>query len=151
MSGFFPFKLISIEPESGIRVLVIREASVDFPEPLLPIIPKDLNGPIFLETLEKMLELSRNEKLIPMAKKIYESLLGKYNVEYDDSQSIGRRYRRQDEIGTPLCVTIDFETIEKDNSVTIRNRDSMEQKRININQLIQGIDDHIKSIINTFI
>ena len=86
-----------------------------------------------------------------MAKKIYESLLGKYNVEYDDSQSIGCRYRRQDEIGTPLCVTIDFETIEKDNSVTIRNRDSMEQKRININQLIQGIDDHIKSIINTFI
>ena len=98
-----------------------------------------------------VLPLSRNEKLIPMAKKIYESLLGKYNVEYDDSQSIGRRYRRQDEIGTPLCVTIDFETIEKDNSVTIRNRDSMEQKRININQLIQGIDDHIKSIINTFI
>ena len=86
-----------------------------------------------------------------MAKKIYESLLGKYNVEYDDSHRIGRRYRRQDEIGTPLCVTIDFETIEKDNSVTIRNRDSMEQKRINIDQLIQGIDDHINSIINTFI
>ena len=86
-----------------------------------------------------------------MSKKIYESLLGKFNVEYDDSQSIGRRYRRQDEIGTPLCITIDFETIEKDNSITIRNRDNMEQIRINSDNLLKGINDQIESIKNSYI
>ena len=98
-----------------------------------------------------VLPLSRNEKLIPMSKKIYESLLGKFNVEYDDSQSIGRRYRRQDEIGTPLCITIDFETIEKDNSITIRNRDNMEQIRISTDNLLKGINDQLESIKNSYI
>ena len=66
--------------------------------------------------------------------------LGK--IEYDETQSIGRRYRRQDEIGTPYCVTIDFETI-KDNSVTIRHRDSMDQERINISDLSQKLTSEI--------
>ena len=57
-------------------------------------------------------------------------------MEYDDSQSIGRRYRRQDEIGTPLCVTIDFDTVELDQSVTIRERDTMEQTRVGISELV---------------
>ena len=55
-------------------------------------------------------------------------------IEYDETQSIGRRYRRQDEIGTPLCITIDFDSLE-DNSVTVRNRDSMLQERISIESL----------------
>jgi glycyl-tRNA synthetase len=56
-------------------------------------------------------------------------------TQFDDAQSIGRRYRRQDEIGTPLCVTIDFESLE-DNAVTIRERDSMEQTRVRIEELV---------------
>ena len=67
----------------------------------------------------------------------------KYNTQYDDTQSIGRRYRRQDEIGTPICVTIDFESVEKDNAVTIRNRDTMEQIRVNIDRIVEGIEDSI--------
>ena len=74
-------------------------------------------------------------------KKIQKDLINKGNlgkIEYDETQSIGRRYRRQDEIGTPYCVTIDFETIN-DNSVTIRHRDSMDQERINISDLSQKL------------
>ena len=70
----------------------------------------------------------------------------KYKTQYDDTQSIGRRYRRQDEIGTPICVTIDFETVENDNSVTIRNRDTMEQIRVNIDRIVEGIEDSITEI-----
>jgi len=56
------------------------------------------------------------------------------HVQYDDAQSIGRRYRRQDEIGTPLCVTVDFDSLD-DNQVTIRDRDSMQQTRVGLNEL----------------
>jgi glycyl-tRNA synthetase len=55
--------------------------------------------------------------------------------EFDDNGNIGKRYRRQDEIGTPYCVTIDFDTLEKDNSVTIRDRDTMKQERIKTEEL----------------
>ena len=88
-----------------------------------------------------ILPLSRNEKLIPTARAIYETVrkLGLWKVEYDDSQSIGRRYRRQDEIGTPLCVTVDFETVEHDQSVTIRDRDTMGQTRVSISNLVSTL------------
>ena len=56
-------------------------------------------------------------------------------TDFDDTQSIGRRYRRQDEIGTPICVTIDFDTVESDNAVTLRDRDTMDQLRIPIDDL----------------
>ena len=62
--------------------------------------------------------------------------------EYDEAGSIGKRYRRQDEIGTPYCVTIDFDTLE-DNCVTVRDRDTMEQVRVNINELEQWIEKKI--------
>ncbi|HAZ31376.1 MAG TPA: glycine--tRNA ligase, partial [Dehalococcoidia bacterium] len=78
-----------------------------------------------------MLPLSRNEKLVPLAKEVYENLRRHWMVQYDDAQSIGRRYRRQDEIGTPFCVTVDFQSLE-DNQVTIRDRDSMRQIRVPI-------------------
>jgi len=58
-----------------------------------------------------------------------------WNIDYDESAAIGRRYRRQDEIGTPFCITVDFDTKE-DHSVTIRERDSMEQKRIAIDDVV---------------
>ncbi|MFL2756845.1 MAG: glycine--tRNA ligase [Dehalococcoidia bacterium] len=89
-----------------------------------------------------VLPLSRNEKLIPTAKKIYDfirkSPLITGHVQFDDAQSIGRRYRRQDEIGTPLCITVDFDTLD-DNAVTIRERDSMKQERLPVDTLIETI------------
>ena len=93
-----------------------------------------------------ILPLSKNEKLSSLSKKVHDILKSKYNTQYDDTQSIGRRYRRQDEIGTPICVTIDFETVENDNSVTIRNRDTMEQIRVNIDRIVEGIEDSITEI-----
>ena len=93
-----------------------------------------------------ILPLSKNEKLSSLSKKVHDILKSKYNTQYDDTQSIGRRYRRQDEIGTPICVTIDFETVENDNSVTIRNRDTMEQIRVNIDRIVEGIEESITEI-----
>jgi len=81
-----------------------------------------------------VLPLSRKETLAPLAREIYADLRQCWMVQYDDAQSIGRRYRRQDEIGTPFCVTIDFQSLE-DNQVTIRERDSMNQIRVPISEL----------------
>jgi len=78
-----------------------------------------------------ILPLSRREPLLAVAKELYADLRQCWVVSYDDAQSVGRRYRRQDEIGTPFCVTIDFQSLE-DNQVTIRERDSMNQIRVPI-------------------
>lgn len=92
-----------------------------------------------------VLPLSRNEQLLPTAKKIFNILLEQFNCQYDETQSIGRRYRRQDEIGTVLAVTIDFDTIN-DNSVTIRDRNSTEQIRVEIpnlpNEIKKRLDEN---------
>ena len=92
-----------------------------------------------------VLPLSRKDSLTEYSKKIFDDLKGLFKTQYDDTQSIGKRYRRQDEIGTPLCVTIDFESVEEDNSVTIRDRDSMEQIRVSSDKLIEAINDKFKS------
>ena len=81
-----------------------------------------------------ILPLSKKEELSKIAKPLYEDLSKKFVCEYDETQSIGKRYRRQDEIGTPYCVTVDFETA-KDDSVTVRDRDTMKQERIKISEL----------------
>lgn len=81
-----------------------------------------------------VLPLSRNAELSPKAKDLAAQLRKRYNVEFDDAGAIGRRYRRQDEIGTPYCVTVDFDTLE-DQAVTVRDRDSMEQQRISLDKL----------------
>jgi glycyl-tRNA synthetase len=81
-----------------------------------------------------VLPLSRNADLSPKAKDLAAELRQHWNVDFDDSGAIGRRYRRQDEIGTPYCVTVDFDTLE-DNAVTIRERDSMKQERIGLDQV----------------
>jgi glycyl-tRNA synthetase len=90
-----------------------------------------------------VLPLSRNEKLTPLAKEVYKQLCPSFVTDYDDSQSIGRRYRRQDEIGTPFCVTIDFESLE-DKQVTIRERDSLAQIRVPIGELKKVIEAKLK-------
>ncbi|MDP9822457.1 glycine--tRNA ligase [Nocardioides massiliensis] len=81
-----------------------------------------------------VLPLSRNSDLSPKAKDLAAELRGLWNVDFDDSGAIGRRYRRQDEIGTPYCVTVDFDTLE-DNAVTIRERDTMKQERVSLDQV----------------
>ncbi len=81
-----------------------------------------------------VLPLSRREKLVVVAKQIYADLRQQWMVSYDDAQSIGRRYRRQDEIGTPFCVTVDFQSLE-DGQATIRERDTMNQIRLPIAEL----------------
>ena len=81
-----------------------------------------------------VLPLSRNADLSPKAKDLATSLRKHWNVDFDDAGAIGRRYRRQDEIGTPFCITVDFESLE-DQAVTIRERDSMAQSRIAIDQV----------------
>lgn len=89
--------------------------------------------------------LINKDKLPDMAREIYQELKKHWFVEYDDSGSIGRRYRRQDEIGTPWCITVDFETL-KDETVTIRDRDTMKQKRLNTRQLV----DYLSHALSNF-
>src|SRR3954451_13447570 len=81
-----------------------------------------------------VLPLSRNADLSPKARDLATTLRTRWNVEFDDAGAIGRRYRRQDEIGTPFCVTLDFETLD-DNAVTVRSRDTMGQERIALDQV----------------
>lgn len=81
-----------------------------------------------------VLPLSRHADLSPKARDLAVQLRGRWNVDFDDAGAIGRRYRRQDEIGTPFCVTVDFDSLE-DQAVTVRERDSMEQQRIGLDQV----------------
>ncbi|MEI2779208.1 MAG: glycine--tRNA ligase [Tetrasphaera sp.] len=81
-----------------------------------------------------VLPLSRNADLSPKARDLAKTLRRNWNVDFDDAQAIGRRYRRQDEIGTPYCITVDFDTLE-DQAVTIRERDTMSQERIGLDQV----------------
>jgi len=91
----------------------------------------------------KMAVLPLSKKLGEKAEELYSLLSEYYNVEYDDAGSIGKRYRRQDEIGTPFCLTVDFDTLE-DGCATIRHRDSMEQERIAIDQLLNYFSDKFR-------
>ncbi len=89
-----------------------------------------------------VLPLSRNPELSPKARDLAAALRKRWNVEFDDAQAIGRRYRRQDEIGTPYCVTVDFDTLQ-DNAVTVRDRDSMTQERISLDQVERYLSDNL--------
>jgi len=84
------------------------------------------------------LPLSRHADLSPKARDLAAELRKYWNIEFDDAGAIGRRYRRQDEIGTPFCVTVDFETLD-DQAVTIRERDDMTQDRV----AIDGVSDYL--------
>jgi glycyl-tRNA synthetase len=85
-----------------------------------------------------VLPLSRNPELSPKARGLADLLRKRWMVEFDDSQAIGRRYRRQDEIGTPFCVTVDFDTLT-DDAVTVRDRDTMKQERVGLD----AIEDYL--------
>jgi len=89
-----------------------------------------------------VLPLSRNEQLSPVARSLAADLRKYWNIEFDDAGAIGRRYRRQDEIGTPFCITIDFDTAE-DNAVTVRERDSMAQERISLDRVVGYLTEQL--------
>lgn len=91
----------------------------------------------------KVAVLPLSKKLSDKANEVYEMLSKKFMCDYDEAGSIGKRYRREDEIGTPYCVTIDFDTLE-DNQVTIRDRDTMEQVRVSIDELVNWIEGKIE-------
>jgi glycyl-tRNA synthetase len=89
--------------------------------------------------------LKNKPQLVEKARDVYKNLKKEFGlVEFDDNGNIGKRYRRQDEIGTPYCVTVDFDTVEKDNSVTVRDRDTGKQERIEISKLT----DYLKEKLN---
>ena len=89
-----------------------------------------------------VLPLSKNENLVPVSDEIAAMLRPHWMIDVDVAGSIGRRYRRQDEVGTPVCVTIDFDTVE-DRAVTVRDRDSMAQERIPIDALVSHLHERL--------
>ena len=86
--------------------------------------------------------LPLSKKLSEKAGELHDELAKYFNVDFDDAGAIGKRYRRQDEIGTPFCVTVDHQTLE-DNCVTLRNRDTMQQERVAISELNNIIADRV--------
>ncbi len=102
-------------------------------------LPKDL-APFKIAVLP----LSKKEELSTIAKPLVAQLRSRWMVDYDETQSIGKRYRRQDEIGTPFCVTVDFDSLE-DKKVTVRDRDTMQQERIAIEELESYIDTNMRA------
>ena len=91
----------------------------------------------------KVAVLPLSKKLSEKADEVYQKLSKKFMCDYDEAGSIGKRYRREDEIGTPYCITVDFDTLE-DESVTIRDRDTMEQIRVKIDELEDWIQEKIE-------
>jgi glycyl-tRNA synthetase len=89
-----------------------------------------------------VLPLSRNERLSPMARELADRLRRHWNVQFDDAGAIGRRYRRQDEIGTPFAITVDFDSLD-DHAVTVRERDSMQQQRIPLDEVEGQLAQHL--------
>ena len=112
-----------------------------------------LRLPAQLATIKlAILPLVRKDGLPEKAREILNSLKFEFACHYDEKDSIGKRYRRQDAIGTPFCITIDHQTLE-DNMVTVRNRDTMEQERISIDALRTVIGDQVdmKSLLKKLV
>ena len=138
-----------IEPAAGVdramlaflcdayRVEEARTASGGTEKRTLLALHKDL-APIKVTVLP----LSRNEALVPEARRVFDLVKPCWMSDYDDAGSIGRRYRRQDEVGTPFCVTVDFDTLE-DRQVTVRERDSMQQDRLPIDGLVGYLQERL--------
>ena len=89
-----------------------------------------------------VLPLSKKDTLTPTAREVLAMVQPHFMTDYDETQAIGRRYRRQDEIGTPYCVTIDFETLE-DRAVTVRDRDTLAQDRVSLDKLVDYLKERL--------
>lgn len=140
-----------VEPTFGLdrTVLVaLLEAYTEEDPPLVDEIEKEkrvvMRFPYWMAPYKvAILPLSKKEELTKIAEPLYQELRKIMMCDYDETQSIGKRYRRQDEIGTPLCITIDFET-PKDNAVTVRDRDTMKQERVKIKALKNHLAEKLK-------
>ena len=138
---FFPY---CIEPSVGVGRLFLAVVCDSFYEETL----EDNTTRNILKihpylSAYKVAVLPLTKKLSDKAEEVYVKLSKYFMVDYDQAGNIGKRYRRQDEIGTPMCVTVDFDTLE-DGSVTVRDRDSMEQERIKIDDLVGYINKRIE-------
>tara|TARA_Y100000588_G_scaffold172972_1_gene186832 strand:- start:5302 stop:6663 length:1362 start_codon:yes stop_codon:yes gene_type:complete len=140
-----------IEPSFGVDRAVMAFLTDAYQEEEAPSSSGKMEKRVFLKLHHSLapvkvavLPLSRNEALVPLAKEIHNKIRSSETiaglVQYDETQSIGKRYRRQDEIGTPLCVTVDFDSID-DDEVTIRERDSMQQTRVPIYTLVEALNN----------
>lgn len=135
-----------IEPSVGVERLFMAvildayaEEEVNGETRVVLRLPKDL-APVKVAVLP----LSKKPELANLSREVFDEIAGEYNVEYDETQSIGKRYRRQDEIGTPFCVTVDFDSLE-DKAVTVRERDSMKQERVEINKLKKYLAEQLNT------
>lgn len=142
-----------IEPSLGVERLFLSIVTEAYDEEEIVSVDKNGNEKKEVRTVMhfhpalapfKACVLPLVKKLTPKALEVYEMLSKKFVVDFDETGTIGKRYRRQDEIGTPFCITYDFDTLEKDNCVTVRNRDTMEQERVNINDLVSYLEKKIE-------
>ena len=138
-----------IEPSLGVERLFLSIVTEAYDEEEL--VSTDKNGNEKKETRTvmhfhpalapyKAAVLPLVKKLTPKAEEVYDMLSKKFMVDFDEAGTIGKRYRRQDEIGTPFCITYDFDTLEKDNCVTVRDRDTMQQERVAIDDLVAYLE-----------
>lgn len=144
---YFPYV---IEPSVGIDRTLLAVITDAYAEDMVPDEKGEMQKRVVLK-LKPLLApikagvfpLVKKPQLTKIAKQITDQIKEYYPVFYDESGSIGKRYRRQDEIGTPFCITVDFETI-KDNTVTIRDRDTLKQERIKITEILSYLNEKIK-------
>ncbi|MDE5946305.1 MAG: glycine--tRNA ligase [Oscillospiraceae bacterium] len=138
-----------IEPSLGVERLFLSIVTEAYDEEELTTIDKNGNEKKETRTVMhlhpalapfKAAVLPLVKKLTPKAEEVFKMLSKKFNVDFDETGTIGKRYRRQDEIGTPFCITYDFDTLEKDNCVTVRDRDTMEQERVSIDNLVEYLE-----------
>ena len=138
-----------IEPSLGVERLFLSVVTEAYDEEELVSTDKDGNEKKETRTVMhfhpalapfKAAVLPLVKKLTPKAEEVYDMLSRKFMVDFDEAGTIGKRYRRQDEIGTPFCITYDFDTLEKDNCVTVRDRDTMEQERVAIDDLVAYLE-----------
>ncbi len=135
-----------IEPSLGVERLFLAVLTQAYDEEIIDSEKNDTRVVLHLHPALapfKAAVLPLSKKLTTEAQEVFTLLAKKWNVDFDDTGSIGKRYRRQDEIGTPYCITYDFDTKEKDQCVTIRDRDTMEQIRLPISALESWLDNKI--------
>ena len=138
-----------IEPSLGVERLFLSVVTEAYDEEELTSVDKNGNEKKETRTVMhfhpalapyKAAVLPLVKKLTPKAEEVYQMLSKKFMVDFDEAGTIGKRYRRQDEIGTPFCITYDFDTLEKDNCVTVRDRDTMQQERVSIDKLVEYLE-----------
>ncbi len=138
-----------VEPAAGVDRVLLTALVDAYREEDAPTAKGDTEKRTYLAlhrdlapTKVAVLPLSRNEQLAPDARGVFDLVKRRWMCDYDDAGSIGRRYRRQDEVGTPFCVTVDFDTLE-DRQVTVRERDSMAQDRIPVENLVDYLAERL--------